>query len=231
MVLSEGLGTKLQVWWVDLTAPSNLSNDFSILDCHEKRRANLFKFEDHRRRFVVSHAVTRRILGNICGCKPKYLKFQRNSFGKPRLSGQSMPIFNLSSSNEIALCAVVENGELGIDVEFCRTLQHLELSARYFAAEELAEIVRLPDAEQNERFFAIWTLKEAYIKAKGLGLSIPLNQFAVSLGSNPKLTFSDYEPLDVQKINFCTIPVVAGYCAALAYSGAIPLKMECNPWI
>lgn len=187
----------------------------------ERARADRFRFAEHRRRFIVAHAAVRSILATRIGFHPKDIQFAKGSHGKPFLVGRDFPVYSLSHSHGMALCAVVESGELGIDVEWCRELPHADLARRFFSTEEAVALELLPEVERQEGFFHCWTSKEAYIKAKGLGLSLPLDSFVVIADprSAPGLLSSRHEPSDVGPYRFWGVPVPTGYRAAMAYRG------------
>lgn len=192
-----------------------------MLDADEQARADRFRFAEHRRRFIVAHAAVRRILARRLGVAPGELQFATNSHGKPFLTSHDGPVFSLSHSHELALCAVSAAGELGVDVEWRRELPHADLARRFFAPDETTALEALAVDDQRAGFFACWTRKEAYIKAKGLGLSLPLHSFAVTVHPRqaPVLLSSQHEPSDAGHYRFWEVPVAPGYCAALAYRG------------
>jgi 4'-phosphopantetheinyl transferase len=212
------------VWRIALDAPADLSACMAVLDTEEQVRANRFRFAEHRRRFIVAHAAVRCILARHLASTANSLRFAHNPHGKPLLSTPdgSAPVFSLSHSHEMALCALAPpGGELGIDLEWQRDVSHTELAQRFFAPEEATALHALPATEQASGFFTCWTRKEAYIKAKGLGLSLPLASFVVSVNpaSPPVLLTSTHDPSDVGRMQFWEVPVPAGYRAVLAYRG------------
>ncbi|MDD5176975.1 MAG: 4'-phosphopantetheinyl transferase superfamily protein [Sterolibacterium sp.] len=121
----------------------------------------------------------------------------------------------------MALCAVVGAGELGVDIEWCRELPYDNLARRFFAPDESTSLKALAEEDRVAGFFSCWTRKEAYIKAKGLGLSLPLRSFSVTTCPRqvPALLSSQHEPSDVGRYRFWEVPVAPGYRAALAYRG------------
>jgi len=212
----------LEVWRISLASPGDLTNCLAVLDADEQARADRFRFPEHRRRFVVAHAAVRGILAQRLGVAPGELQFATNAHGKPFLVPPGAPLFSLSHSHEMALCAVSGAGELGVDIEWCRELPHAELARRFFAPDEASALAALAEHEQLAGFFACWTRKEAYIKAKGLGLSLPLDAFSVSADPQlaPALLSSRHESSDVDHYRFWEIPVAPGYRATLAYRGS-----------
>lgn len=149
---------------------------------------------DHRLEYLVSHALLRTTLSRYLPGEPGDWQFRRNEFGKPELvadiAGAEQLRFNLSNTNGLVLCAVSGGADLGVDVEFHANSQGLlEVADHYFSELELAGLQGLSEAEQEQAFFRYWTLKEAYIKAKGEGLSIPLDSFSFVLGASDTVHF------------------------------------------
>lgn len=224
----------LTVWRIALDPPVNLDACLAVLDAEERTRAKRFRYAEHRRRFIVSHAAVRQILAQWLGQSAPSLRFIRNAYGKPQLDLANGPLFSLSHSHERALCVVANAAvidEIGIDIEWQRSLAHADLARRFFSADEAAALDALPAAERQDAFFACWTRKEAYIKAKGLGLSLPLDAFAVTVAPHqaPALQSSRHDPADVGRYRFWEIPVPADYRAVLAYCGdAVTTPRVCD---
>lgn len=211
----------MDVWRVNLSLQEDSEACFAILAADEQARAERFHFAEHRRRFVVAHAALRCILANRIGVPPADLTFGQNPYGKPFLTNSGGPAFSLSHSHEMALCAVACEGEVGIDIEWCRELPYADLAQRFFAPTEWNTLKELAEDERAAGFFACWTRKEAYMKAKGLGLSLPLDSFVVAAHPRqaPALLVSKHESTDVGRYRFWEVPVPAGYRATLAYCG------------
>lgn len=154
-----------------------------MLSPAEKTRWQRFMRAADRDRFLHARALTRTVLSRYLGdLAPAQLSFSQGSWGKPTLAalvdGQQL-FFNLSHTQGIAVLAVTRAGEVGVDVEALeRKVELLALSERYFAAAEHRQIAALAGDARRERFFSVWTLKEAYLKARGLGLSLGLDSFA-----------------------------------------------------
>lgn len=192
---------EVHVWRVSLEV---LKSDFEhlqhILADEEFERANRFYFEKERRHWVVAHAFLRILLGRYLDIDPTKLRFITNDYGKPLLiypPSSTHLHFNLSHSGELALYAFAYGRQVGIDVEYMRAdVDYSELATFHFSAHERAVLGTLPETLQKEAFFLCWSRKEAYIKARGKGLSIPLDQFDVSLapGETAALLDSREEP-------------------------------------
>lgn len=223
----------MDVWVIDLE-PSPFEGVFwDVLDAQEKDRASRFYFDEHRRRFIIAHAATRFILASYLGIAAADVRFELNSYGKPSLRSASTPVFSLSHSHEKALFAVAGDGEIGVDIEWSRNLRHVDLAERYFSAIERDALDQLAADKKIEGFFSCWTRKEAYIKAKGLGLSIPLNAFSVEASPDlpAALIESRYVPDDAERFQIWDLPVIAGYTAALAYLGDAIGPPHCCHWV
>jgi 4'-phosphopantetheinyl transferase len=167
----------------------------------------------------------RRILSRYLSAQPRELEFVYGPKGKPELSAVQNPDcvrFNLSHSGNLALLAVAKRQELGVDVEFVKTdFGGMEIAERFFSANEVRTLFALDAAERNAAFFACWTRKEAFIKAIGEGLSVPLDSFDVVFapGAKPALTRVDGNPGETSRWSMYDIPARLEYKAALVIEG------------
>jgi 4'-phosphopantetheinyl transferase len=159
-----------------------------ILSPDELRKAERFRLEADYERHVIGRALTRIALGRLLDRAPATLRFRYNDFGKPRLADVADECrlgFNISHSGELVLVALSAQRAIGVDVEFSRkNLNVEEIAAHFFSALEHATLMALPSAQRPDAFFRCWTRKEAFIKARGEGLSLPLNGFDVTLRPN-----------------------------------------------
>jgi 4'-phosphopantetheinyl transferase len=151
----------------------------------EKARANRFVFRQDRNRYVAARGALRELLGRYLNRSPAEVEFEYSSKGKPSLDakfGKRSVQFNISHSHGLALFAFAVGRNLGIDVEFVRPeVPADEIAERYFSPQEVTELRALPVSLRAEGFYRCWTRKEAYVKARGEGLHIPLESFHVSL--------------------------------------------------
>tara|TARA_B100000989_G_C19481980_1_gene445593 strand:+ start:583 stop:1353 length:771 start_codon:yes stop_codon:yes gene_type:complete len=142
----------------------------------------------HRLEFLLGKWLTRICLSEYSDLAMGDWQFIDNAYGKPQPGeglGVQAPFFNLSHSNGRAVLAVSRTPELGVDIEFTgRKRRVAKIAHRYFADEEIQTLLALPDSAQQSRFYELWSLKEAYIKARGLGLAIPLRSFAYTFSPN-----------------------------------------------
>ena len=195
------------------------------LDHPERSRAERFCFERDQRRFTVAHGVLRAILGRYLRLEPGRIKFSIGRHGKPALAneiGDNDLRFSMAHSDDIALYALARGREVGIDVERIRgDLAFNEIAQRFFSEREAEAIRRLPPSRQQEAFFDCWTRKEAYVKATGKGLSLPLSRFEVTPlpgeGKPQSVTGAGVD--DSSQWSVLSLASRPGYAAALAAEG------------
>ena len=171
---------EVHLWRVSFAPSCVVDRDAErVLDSDERRAASRFRFDEDRRRYTASHVALRRILARYLGAAASGVAFAKDPNGKPCLAADRAEPdirFNLSHCRSLALIAVAWRREVGVDVEaITPDVADLRLAARRFAPREIAALQALPDAERQAAFFRIWTRKEAYLKAVGQGLSIPLD--------------------------------------------------------
>jgi 4'-phosphopantetheinyl transferase len=217
---------EVHVWRATLDqAPSQITSFLGTLAADERARAERFYFQADRERFVVARGVLRAILGGYLKRAPESLSFRYGSRGKPALSadsGQDAIRFNLSHSGHMALYAVTLAREIGVDLEFIRPqLRAEQLAERFFSPREIGTLRTLPADLRRHAFFLAWTRKEAYIKARGEGLALPLNQFDVSLipGEPAALLSAERDPAEVLRWQLQELTPGPGCVAALAVEG------------
>jgi 4'-phosphopantetheinyl transferase len=176
----------VHIWRVPLrVAGAELKHLERDLSPDETMRAMGFLFAMDRRRFIAARGSLRRILGLYAGQRPSNLQFKYGPYGKPRLVGSgrtAMIEFNLSHSGDWALVAVAAGNAVGIDVEQIRPeIATAELASQVFSPCEQAALSATPAERRTDAFFKCWTSKEAYIKGLGLGVTLPLREFDVSV--------------------------------------------------
>jgi len=199
---------------------------FTMLSEHEKQKTLRFHAVRHRRRYVAAHGLLRGILGGYLEADPKSLTFCTNEYGKPFLcqDQKTIPLlFNLSHSHNLCVIAVCSGLEVGIDVEYMnRDINVLELANRFFSRKEIEKINSLPESLRRYAFFRCWTGKEAYLKAKGKGLSMDLHRFEVSvLPTEPAAVLSSDDSLEnVDRWHLFDLDPYPGYAGALSVGGA-----------
>ncbi len=209
------------VWSVRASEAASLR---ALLSAEERERAARFRFEADADRFAAGRGALRVVLGHWLGLAPEAVRFGSLPNGKPVLAGHAEPQFNVSHSGEWALIAVAHGRRVGVDVERVRDdADSGEIARRYFSANEADALGRLSAEAQPEAFFRCWTRKEAYIKARGDGLSFPLDQFDVAFapGEPPALLANRVEPEEVGRWSLFDLSAATpGYAVALAVEGA-----------
>jgi 4'-phosphopantetheinyl transferase len=214
----------IRVWRVHLDRPpASFDRLEQLLSPDEVDRARRFHFEPDRRRFTVARGALRTILGGYLQMNPMSIVFDYGAQGKPFLAAAASSIrFNVAHSGELALVAVSRERELGVDVEFVRALTGAEqIPERFFSPREAAVFRSLPRDLVEPAFFACWTRKEAYIKARGGGLSIPLDRFDVSLepGKPAALLEVRDDPIEASRWGMVELQPASGYAGALVVYG------------
>jgi 4'-phosphopantetheinyl transferase len=229
-------GDEVHVWRATLDqTPSQIQNFRRSLAADEQARAERFYFERDREHFIVARGVLRAILSGYLKRAPEGLSFCYSSHGKPALAGESggdAIRFNVSHSHGIALYAVTRGREVGVDLEHIRSnLAVMEIAERFFSRREVAMLLALPTEEQREAFFRCWTRKEACLKARGEGLSLPLDQIDVSLAPGEPASILGTQPdaSEASRWSLHELAPAPGYAAALAVEGH-GWRLACWQW-
>ncbi len=183
---------EIHLWQANLDQPCSRIQELEQLLCSaEKLRAGKFVFDKHRRRFIAGRGILRNILSGYLNQQAVSLEFSYGPQGKPALVSPNIHdklYFNVSHSHEMALYAISRNCQVGVDVEYLRAKQDVEnIAQRYFYPDECEVIGSLPAERKKAAFFKAWTVKEAYAKATGEGLSV-LEQVETSLSPNGPAT-------------------------------------------
>jgi 4'-phosphopantetheinyl transferase len=174
------LNSAIDIWHIPLYG-STLDQDLmALLSNDERQRQQRFYFDKHKRRFLYAHSAMRLILANYLNTKACALEFKVYSHGKPYLDCSAIE-FNLSHSKDKALLAVGLNYAMGIDIEFFSDRDFIGLAKHSFSDQEQKALTSCNEEELRSCFFHIWSQKEAFIKALGLGLSYPTSRFSVSV--------------------------------------------------
>lgn len=159
----------------------------SVISEKEMTKVDRYMFEKDQHACLVTRALLRYLL-SICTHKaPRYFDFFENAYGKPDLKQGlvDLPVkFNLSHSSGVTACALTLENDIGMDVEDYRRKVDVSISNRYFAPSEAADVKKCSQKHGIKRFFDFWTLKESYIKARGMGLSIALDRFSFDIAAN-----------------------------------------------
>ncbi len=219
---------EIHLWRIALDAipGERVAHCAELLDEGERARAAGYRFAGHRDRFVASHGAMRQILGAYTGVAPERIAYREHANRKPALAGPAAEgdiRFSLTHSEDLALLAVARGLEIGVDVERVRPMRDaLSLARRFFAPEEMRDLLVAGDAAAQEAaFFRCWTRKEAVLKATGEGLHFPLSAFAVTLlPGEPVAVRWDLRTGDAPRAwALQSFEPAPDYVAALAYLG------------
>jgi len=207
-----------------LPPPFDLSDDLNILSPDERARADRFRAVEDRARFVAARGALRRILARYTGERPEDLLFSYGRWGKPRLepAARAKRIeFNVSHSGQIVLIAFAVGRRLGVDVE--RILPVAEnderLSRSWLSEQELVEMSTTDASARTRRFYSLWTRKEAYLKARGEGLSLDPDRVRIPCDQVGASFESAFESGAAARWSLRELEVGPGYAAALAVEG------------
>jgi 4'-phosphopantetheinyl transferase len=215
--------TEVHLWQATLDErPADIFESFLSPD--ELTRANRFHFIKDRNHFVVARGLLRNLLAAYLGVNCAEFRFSYGAQGKPflLLDSQSQINFNVSHSHGRAAFAFSRGRELGVDLEYVKDDFDDELIAkRFFSRAEVLALQTVPADLLKQAFFNCWTRKEAYIKARGEGLSMPLDQFDVTLKPDePVALLNNYrEEREVSRWSMQSIPAPEGYVGALVVEG------------
>ncbi len=199
-----------------------------LLSSEEKARAEKYSFEKPRRDWIVSRGLLRSLLTRLSGEDACDHLLTEDEKGKPRLGGtcgQGRIRFNLSHSGDLWVCAVALHREVGIDVERSDADRpHERLARRFFSPAEREALLSLPAEELPAGFLRCWTRKEAFLKAKGFGITIPLDSFDVTLapGDPPAVVATRFDPDEAERWSMMDLDVGAGFAGALCVEGDEP---------
>jgi 4'-phosphopantetheinyl transferase len=180
---------EIHLWSVDpqtIQQPELLRAYSQLLSADETTKQQRFRFEKDRHSALITRAFVRDLLSHYADVSPVDWLFVKGEKDKPEIVNPPLPLrFNISHTNNLIICAVMLNDDIGCDVENTqRTSDVLSIAKYSFSDVEVNDLLMQPTTQQTSRFFDYWTLKESYIKAWGLGLSIPLKDFSFTLPDN-----------------------------------------------
>jgi 4'-phosphopantetheinyl transferase len=167
----------------EITEESLHSAYRELLNAAEKEQEARFYFGRDRRRYLITRALVRTVLSRYVSIHPKGWIFSTNAYGRPDIvnaqARDACLVFNISHTHNLTVLGLTKGRALGVDVENFRAREvSIDIADRYFARQEVAVLTAAPPHQQQYRFFEYWTFKEAYIKARGMGLSLPLEKFS-----------------------------------------------------
>lgn len=207
--------------------PALLARLDALQTPEERARTARYVFERHRHEHLMTRALVRTVLSHYVDRPPAAWRFRANEYGRPEIdradagagAGDNLPPlqFNLSNTDGLVVCALTCAREVGVDVEPLDRRTTLDVAGRYFAPSEVAALRALPIADQPRRFLEYWTLKEAYIKARSMGLSIPLDHFAFTIEPAPiRIAFTPELQDDAGRWRFAQLRPTPRHLCAVA---------------
>lgn len=168
-----------RLWWVRPESHQANPAALALLTPEELAQRQRFIPPEKRHEHLVTRVLVRTVLGEALGVAPESVAFLPNAWGRPELPPPSTLKFNISHTPGLVVCLVSSKHEVGVDTELLsRAPKLLRLAPKVFAPKEQSDLMALPEGEQAQRAVTLWTLKESYIKARGRGLSLPLDGFA-----------------------------------------------------
>lgn len=207
--------------WRAFISSDQVENYKNLLTDEEMYRAGKYFFERDRQRYILSRGILKKLLSSYAKVKPENIQFIYNKYGKPYLNMPSRSVeiqFNISHSEDIILLAFTYGHKIGIDIEYQRAeFADMKIAEHFFSPAEISALAMLPDNMRKKAFFECWTRKEAFIKAKGQGLTIPLDGFEVSvMPDEPAQLLNIYDdPEEVKRWMMMNIETGGNYCGAL----------------
>lgn len=220
------------VWWTALDRPATATLGPERLAADERRRAVGLRVEAARRTYVAGRTLLRAVLAELLATEPGRLAFAVGEHGRPRLAspeGTGLD-FNLSHSHGLIAAAVCRGGRVGLDLERLREVPSAErLARRFFSPAELAAVLTRTATERDRAFLAVWTAKEAWLKATGRGISVRLATVEVEPDPDrpPRLlALPDDEPA---RWTLHRVPLPLDALCALAVAGP-PAAVEIHEW-
>lgn len=226
---------EIHIWRVCLDRErASARGFFEVLSADEKQKAGKYHFEQDRDNFVVARGILRQMLGGYLDMPPGEIRFSYSQYGKPALDfgmNANGLRFNVSHSNGLALYAVAREQEVGIDIECIdESFAIRPVAATCFSPSEMSVLDELPSDRQPAAFFSGWTRKEAYVKAVGEGVSMPLQEITVSLlPDDLQISMAANDRSEARNWCLVTLPFDSDYAAALAVEESIG-KLSCWQW-
>jgi 4'-phosphopantetheinyl transferase len=216
----------VHVWCFDINrTAAELPSLRALLSDEEAQRATRFQADLHRTWFIARRALLRRLLGWYLDRDPHDVVMTVNAFGKPQLAETGAALrFNASRAGGVAVVALTQERAIGVDIErLYAHPDHVAISERYFSTEETARLRGVDERDRDNLFFTLWTAKEAWVKALGGGLSVPLNQCRVGFATDrpPCLVTDPQHPGDSRAWSLRMFSVGDEHIGAIVRDGEI----------
>ena len=214
----------VDIWLCDLKQlSSDINNFYSILSEDERERTDKLKVEDKKQQYIITRGALRQRLGLLTKIDPQDFIFDYLEHGKPVLANNPQfadMTFNVSHSHDLALIAITQEQNIGIDIEkINRELKHDELVSRFFSKVEQTEFQTIPEANRAKAFCACWSRKEAFIKAIGDGVSYGLDTFDVTVDPENQTPEINLHKPSEDTWSALNLPINDEYMACLVSDG------------
>jgi 4'-phosphopantetheinyl transferase len=206
-----------------------------LLSPEERERELRFHFERDRKQFVITRALVRSVLSRYAALAPAAWEFVPGSHGRPQVVQDTAQhlCFNVSHTAGLVVMAVSAAQEMGVDSENIATRPApLDVAGSFFSPGEVAGLNALPFAQRHQRFFEYWTLKESWIKARSMGLSIPLDQFSMDLKTEGRASLQTQLVEQASTWQFFLLSVGSGHLVSVCAQQDMPLQLRvqhCRP--
>jgi 4'-phosphopantetheinyl transferase len=218
----------LQLWYAypdDLLADRVARACEGLLSEDERVRWQAIKTDRYRREYLATHALARIALSQHRPISPGAWRFQTNAHGKPATAPECGLDFNLSNSLGLVVCLISHGVEVGVDVEpFTRAKEVLAVAPDVFSSEEIAQLQSLQGREKLGRALSLWTLKESYIKARGMGLALPLDKFSFLFDAEGEIRL-ELDPClsdQAERWQFCLLEHADHLVALMVHQSTVP---------
>lgn len=226
---------RVELWWAPLDAfdQEARASCFALLDESERARLDTFRSESAATQFLAARGLLRRTLSLYRDLAPGQWRFVKNHYGRPFVDpalDAAEIHFSISHTEGMVACAVGSFAEIGVDVEACnREISLLELLPSVLTPQERERFAAISPGERPHSFFSLWTLKEAYVKARGMGLSLPLNGLDFDLGFEPpRACFSAAIDDIAHRWSFRQFRPTSRHVIAVAAGGGNPIEVVPN---
>lgn len=224
----------IHIWRANLDLSSaQIARLHSVLSTDEIIRAERFRFQQHKKRFIAARGILRKLLSQYLEVNPKNLEFRYGERGKPELADACKTNdlqFNLSHSQELALFGFANYARIGVDIEHLKQMpEATKIAQRFFTPQEFMLVRDLVGIKQTQMFFRLWTAKEAYLKALGTGLSGTLSSFNIELHSNGRISLSSTKESaeSTAKWFLCSCVPTSNYIGAIAVNSNVNREQIC----
>ncbi|WP_394748811.1 4'-phosphopantetheinyl transferase family protein [Spongiimicrobium salis] len=229
----ELLPSNVHIWNVSsLISEKQEQAYFNLLSEDEKYKASRFRFVKDRRTYITARGVLRCLSGAYLKEPPQDIDFDYEAYGKPQFRKPTSLQFNVSHSENYIVIGFVQDHEIGVDIEYMKNnFDVMEVGRNFFSATELHTLESMGQKNQFEGFYRCWTRKEAFIKAKGMGLSFPLDAFSVTLNNDmiAQLIETQWDTLEREKWDMFSFSPRKSCIAAIAVKGKVK-SVSINSW-